>query len=80
MLVGFPLGFALALVLVRIAPSKFPLRRHPASIMFLGVALLLGLIPLGSYYLLLQCRKTRLPRNTAILGDPYLVFVRSIFC
>lgn len=58
-LVGFPLGFAIALVLIRVAPSEFPLRRHPTSAMFLGIALLLGLMPLAAYYLLLQCRKSR---------------------
>lgn len=57
MLVGFPLGFAIALVLIRVAPSEFPLRRHPTSAMFLGLALLLGLMPLGAYYLLLEGRK-----------------------
>lgn len=57
-LVGFPLGFAIALVLIRVAPSEFPLRSHPASAMFLGLALLLGLMPLATYYLFLECRKS----------------------
>lgn len=57
MLVGFPLGFAIALVLIRVAPSEFPLRRHPTSAMFLGLALLLGIMPLATYHLLAQCRR-----------------------
>lgn len=58
MLAGFPLGFAIAIVLIRVAPSEFPLRRNPGNPMFLGLALLLGVMPLGTYYLVVQCRNS----------------------